>query len=54
MSGLTIIDVAIGLIFTYLLLALICTAINELIAGLVSRRESSIWNSKIARSAQLG
>ncbi len=38
MSGLTIIDVAIGLIFTYLLLALVCTAINELIAGLVGRR----------------
>ena len=38
MSGLPIIDVAIGLVFTYLLLALVCTAINELIAGLVSRR----------------
>jgi hypothetical protein len=38
MSGLPIIDVAIGLVFIYLLLALVCTAINELIAGLVSRR----------------
>ncbi len=48
MSGLITIDVTIGLIFTYLLLALACTAINELIAGLVKRRAASL-RSGIAR-----
>jgi|ERR1039458_910333 hypothetical protein len=34
----TILDIAIGLAFTYLLLALICTTINEWIAGVLKTR----------------
>jgi hypothetical protein len=34
----TILDVAIGLAFTYLLLALICTTVNEWIAGILKTR----------------
>jgi hypothetical protein len=42
MSGLPAIDIAIGLIFIYLLFALVCTAINELIAGLIHRRGGNL------------
>lgn len=38
MFGSTVLDVAIGLILTYLVLSLVCTAINEGLAGLTSRR----------------
>ena len=38
MFGLPIVEVAIGLDFVYLLLALICTTVNETIAGITSRR----------------
>jgi hypothetical protein len=38
MAGLPILDVAIGLVFVYLLLALICTTVNEIIATLTKRR----------------
>jgi hypothetical protein len=38
MIGMPILDVAIGLSFIYLLLALICSAVNETIAGLTQRR----------------
>jgi len=38
MFGLPILEVAIGLCFIYLLLALICSTINETIAGITSRR----------------
>lgn len=38
MFGLPILEVAIGLCFVYLLLALICSTINETIAGITSRR----------------
>ncbi len=38
MFGLPILEVAIGLSFAYLLLALICTAVNETIAGITRRR----------------
>jgi len=38
MFGLPILEVAIGLGFVYLLLALICTTLNETIAGLTGRR----------------
>jgi hypothetical protein len=38
MFGLPILEVAIGLSFIYLLLALICTAVNETIAGITGRR----------------
>lgn len=38
MFGLPIVEVAIGLCFVYLLLALICSTINETIAGITGRR----------------
>jgi hypothetical protein len=38
MFGLPIAEVAIGLAFVYLLLALICTTVNETIAGITGRR----------------
>ncbi len=38
MFGLPILEVAVGLSFVYLLLALICTAVNETIAGITRRR----------------
>jgi hypothetical protein len=38
MFGLPILEVAIGLSFVYLLLALVCTTLNETIAGLTARR----------------
>ena len=38
MFGLPILEVAVGLSFIYLLLALICTAVNETIAGITKRR----------------
>ena len=38
MFGLPILEVAIGLSFVYLLLALICTTLNETIAGITGRR----------------
>jgi hypothetical protein len=42
MFGLQILDIAIGLIFVYLLLALMCTAASELIAGLLDRRAKNL------------
>jgi hypothetical protein len=38
MFGIPILEVAIGLCFVYLLLSLICSAVNETIAGLTQRR----------------
>jgi hypothetical protein len=38
MSGFTALDVAIGLSFVYLLLALVCSAVNEAIAGALKTR----------------
>ena len=38
----TILDWAIGIIFVYLLLAIICTSINEWIAGLTSARANTL------------
>ena len=43
MFGLQILDVAIGLIFIYLILALTCTAFNELIAGWLDRRTNNLF-----------
>jgi hypothetical protein len=40
--GLPILDIAIGLIFMYLLLALICTAANEFIAGVIHARAKNL------------
>src|SRR5215472_15878434 len=38
MFGLPILEVAIGLCFIYLLLSLICSTVNEAIAGITGRR----------------
>src|SRR5262249_697448 len=38
MFGFPILEVAIGLCFVYLLLSLICSAVNETVAGLTQRR----------------
>src|SRR5262245_21626334 len=43
MFGLQILDIAIGLIFVYLLLSLICTAASELLAGLLARRSRNLF-----------
>jgi hypothetical protein len=43
MFGLQILDIAIGLIFVYLLLSLICTATSELLAGLFNRRSRNLF-----------
>ncbi len=42
MFGMQTLDIAIGLIFIYLMLALTCTAINELIAGWFDRRSKNL------------
>lgn len=42
MFGMQILDVVIGLTFIYLLLALICTALNELIAGKMDSRAKNL------------
>src|SRR5262245_22049328 len=43
MFGLQILDIALGLIFVYLLLALICTTASELLAGFLSRRSRNLF-----------
>jgi hypothetical protein len=43
MFGLQILDIAIGLIFVYLLLALICTTASELLAGIFNRRSRNLF-----------
>ncbi len=43
MFGLQTLDIAIGLIFVYLLLALICTTASELLAGLFNRRSRNLF-----------
>lgn len=43
MFGSQILDIAIGLIFIYLILALTCTAINEMIAGWLDRRCKNLF-----------
>ncbi len=42
MSGLQAIDVGLGLMFIYLILGLVCTAANELIAGLFQMRRRNL------------
>ena len=42
MFNTTIIDVAIGMVFIYLLLSLLCTATNELIELLVKKRATDL------------
>ncbi len=43
MFGSSILEVAIGVIFVYLLLSLICTALNEAIASLLQKRGSNLF-----------
>ena len=43
MLGLNILDTAIGLVFVYLMLSLTCTALNEWIAGMLSRRSKTLY-----------
>jgi hypothetical protein len=43
MFGLNILDTAIGLVFVYLMLSLTCTALNEWIAGMLSRRSKTLY-----------
>jgi hypothetical protein len=38
MFGSTVLDVAIGLVFVYLLLAIICTSANEMLSALTKSR----------------
>jgi hypothetical protein len=40
--GSTVLDVAVGLIFVYLLLAIICTSLNEWIAGILGLRAKTL------------
>src|ERR1051325_6016070 len=42
MFGMQTLDIAIGMIFIYLTLALTCTAINEVIAGWLDRRSKNL------------
>lgn len=42
MTGSRVLDVAVGLSFTYVLLSLMCSAINEIIAGLVGLRQGTL------------
>jgi hypothetical protein len=43
MFGLNILDTAIGLVFVYLMLSLVCTALNEWIASMLSRRSKTLY-----------
>jgi hypothetical protein len=43
MLGSSILDIAIGLVFVYLLLSLIVTAASEMIAAWLKRRHSNLW-----------
>lgn len=42
MEAFVALDVAIGLVFTYLLLSLLCTALNEWLAGLFRLRAKTL------------
>lgn len=42
MFGMPMLEVLIGLVFIYLLLSLICTAINEMVAGVRDSREKHL------------
>ena len=43
MFGLNILDTTIGLVFVYLMLSLVCTALNEWIASMLSRRAKTLY-----------
>jgi len=42
MFGLHVLDIALGLIFVYLLLSIICTTVNEMIAGWLRLRAKNL------------
>lgn len=42
MSALVVLDVAIGLVFMYLLLSIVCTAVNEWVAGILRLRAGTL------------
>jgi len=48
MFGIPILELAIGLCFVYLLLALICTTVNETIAGITGRRAATLEKGILA------
>jgi hypothetical protein len=43
MFGSTVLDVAIGMVFVYLLLSLLCSAINEYIEAKLNHRSKNLW-----------
>ncbi|MFL5541747.1 MAG: hypothetical protein ACJ8J0_22365 [Longimicrobiaceae bacterium] len=45
MPGLKLIEVILGLVFVYLLLSLLCTAINEYIAGILNKRGRELFRA---------
>jgi hypothetical protein len=45
MPGLKIIEVVLGLVFVYLLLSLLCTAINEYISGMLNKRGRELFKA---------
>jgi len=47
MFDLPILDVAIGLVFVFLVLSLVVTAINELIASWLKRRSTTMWRGVV-------
>ncbi len=47
MFGLQILDVAIGLVFVFLLLSLVVTAANELAAAWLKRRSATMWRGVV-------
>ena len=47
MFGSEILDVAIGLIFIFLMLSLVVTALNELVAAWLKRRSNTLWTGVV-------
>ena len=47
MLGSSVLDIAIGLTFVYLLLSLIVTASSEVIAGWLKRRQTTLWQGVV-------
>lgn len=43
MFGSTVLDIAIGIVFIYLMLSLVVTAANELLAALIKARGNTLW-----------
>jgi large-conductance mechanosensitive channel len=43
MFGSNVLDVAIGLVFVYLMVSLICTVVNEIISSLLNKRGKNLF-----------